>query len=366
MTVGDDIASKLQQDPIANEGWIDNHMKGLVISVCLFILVSGCSSMGREPNPEQVPLVGDAAADKIVADLSGVLAQLFDPLDVTIQFSNPKTAYGRVVVASLRELSFGMQRVKQDQGARFLQYSESVSTGSSRENEYLYQISMGDVRVERKYALKGGNVYPLAPMVVRGSRKSASLDTNLFDTTSDDLDFINQIDYREVELAEITVPRISLVTDKLVEEIASSTLDLPNEFGVNATNKRTKNIYYTNESNFSSITRNYEEVFRDVVLFGDDSMRLGRTGKRQVREVLSVFEQETDFINLIGCSQGVTKREGGNEALALGRAKRVFDEFVSLGVPKTNLLDEGCWAPEASQARYPGRAVVVVVKRRRS
>ncbi len=341
-------------------------MKGLILSIFLLGFTAGCAGLPGKNDPQKVPLVGERAAELIVTDLTTVLAQLIDPLNVTIQFNDPKTAYGRYVISALRKRSFGMQRVKEDQGARFLNYSESVSTGSSQSNEYLYRIIVGEVQVERNYALKGDSVQPLAPMVVRGSRRSASLDTTLFDNSGEELGFIQQIDYREVDLAEVIVPRISLVTGDLVSEIASSTLNLPEEVGINATNKQTKNIYYTNESNFSNITRNYREVQRDVVLFGDDSMRLGRAGKRQIKNILDIFNEDTDFINLIGCSQGVTKVEGGNEALALGRAKRVFDEFVTLGVPKTSLLDEGCWAPEASQARYPGRAVVVVLKRRKS
>jgi len=341
-------------------------MKGLILSLFLFGLCAGCASLRGDQDPDRVPLVGNAAAEVILTDLTSVLAELLDPLDVTIQFSEPKTAYGRMVVSELRKRSFGMQLVKEDQGASFLEYSESVSTGSSRANEYLYRVSVGQIQVERSYRLTADKAYPLAPMVVRGSRKSASLVSDLFESTGDDIGYIQQIDYRERDMAEVTVPRVSLVTGELVSEIASNTLELPDEFGINAANKETQNIYYTNESNFSKITRNYQEVLRDVVLFGNDSMRLGLNGKKQLKTMLASFNKDTDFINLIGCSQGSTKIEGGNEALAMGRAKRVFDEFVSLGVPKTNLLDEGCWAPEASLARYPGRAVIVVLKRRKS
>ena len=341
-------------------------MKGLVIFFYLLLFCAGCASLSSDNNNQQVPLVGDKAAAVIIDDLTAVLAQLMDPLDVTVQFRVPQTAYGRAVVDELRSRSFGMQRVSDDQGVRFLEYSESVSTGSDKAKQFEYKIALGSVSVERVYEFKKGRIFPHAPMVVRGSRSSAALETELFVESGSDLGYTHQIDYRERDMEEIRVPRVSLVTGELVSEIASSTLDLPEEVGINATNTETNNIYYTNESNFSKITRNYREIHRDIIMFADDSMRLGREGKKQVRDVMTRFDKDRDFINLIGCSQGVTKNALGNEGLALGRSKRVFEEFVALGAPRASLLDEGCWAPEASQARYPGRAVVVILKRRKS
>ena len=341
-------------------------MKGLVLSTCLLFFCVGCANFATQRDTTKVPLAGNKATNVIVADLTSVLAQLMNPLDVTVQFSVPQTAYGRTVVATLRNRSFGMQRVPDDQGAQFLDYTETVSTGSDKSREYRYGIAIGTVSVERTYTFKRGRIFPSEPMIVRGSRQSAALDTALFVERGSELGFIHQIDYRERDVAEVAVPRITVVTGELVSDIATSTFEMPAEFGINATNTETRNIYYTNESNFSKITRNYREVNREIILFPDDSMRLGRVGKAQVRKVLARFDKGQDFINLIGCSQGVTSFKGGNEQLALGRSKRVFEEFVALGVPRTSLLDEGCWAPEASQARYPGRAVVVILKRRKS
>jgi len=94
-------------------------------------------------------------------------------------------------------------------------------------------------------------------------------------------------------------------------------------------------------------------------VFGNDSMVLGSTNKSLIDQFVDNEIREGDVVSLIGCSNGPTSLEIGNEGLALGRAQRVTEALTSRGVPRENVLDEGCWAPVSAQDRFPNRGVVM-------
>ena len=122
------------------------------------------------------------------------------------------------------------------------------------------------------------------------------------------------------------------------------------------------NVADTGESNYRRLFEAYGNVDEVVLVFPNDSLTLGKYNKGVIRRTLQRFDPETDVFSLVGCSLGPTRRENGNEALALGRANRVKEELLFAGVPAERIVDEGCWAGESS-ARFPGRGVVMTLKR---
>jgi len=127
-----------------------------------------------------------------------------------------------------------------------------------------------------------------------------------------------------------------------------------------------RNIYDTLTSNFSDFYQDYEEVERRVLIFPNDSLRLGDTNKQIIEQYVEMMDTSTDVLSVIGCSHGSTNIRNGNSLLALGRANRVKEAFLFSGVEHDAVLEEGCWAPQPFEGDLPDRGVVVTLKRRKS
>lgn len=343
-------------------------MKGIYLIVGLVaILSAGCASLSTNRLSDGERITAPQAEQQVVSDLMFVMKQLLPPRSSTVQYRSAEDTLTTAVTDYLREQGYGLQKVSADQGANFLTYEVSALAEADGGRRYRYTLAIGDLSVERHYVDLGTEIYPASPLVVRGAgdQSTAAVDLNreLFETEDKDLAYLFRIEFRELDIPAAAVPRIAVITDELVADIASSTINSPNETGINFANREITNLYFTNESNFSSATRGYETVRRDVVVFDNDSMRLGPNGKRKIRAISQVFVADTDFIQLLGCSNGYTALEIGNEGLALGRSRRVVEEFISLGIDKGSMLDEGCWAPANLDGRFPRRGVVIELKR---
>lgn len=125
---------------------------------------------------------------------------------------------------------------------------------------------------------------------------------------------------------------------------------------------RPRNMMDLGDSNYAGLLDDYGNVEELILMFPNDSLRLGDDNKAQIRKTLERFDPGRDVYSIVGCSLGPTRLENGNQALALGRANRVKEELLFAGVPHERILDEGCWAGE-SATRFPSRGVVLTLKR---
>lgn len=116
-------------------------------------------------------------------------------------------------------------------------------------------------------------------------------------------------------------------------------------------------------SNFAEILDSMSTVNEAVLVFADDSTRLGSINKDRVNQLVSQYNPELDVFSVTGCSHGPSSYTGGQEALALGRADRVKEALMFAGVPQSKILDEACWAEEQFDNRMPRRGVVLSIKR---
>jgi len=122
------------------------------------------------------------------------------------------------------------------------------------------------------------------------------------------------------------------------------------------------NIYETGHSRYQDIFKDYEVVDTSILVFPDDSLLLGRDNKKVIRRYATDFNKDTDVMSVIGCSHGKSKLVNGNAYLANGRAARVKEEFLSIGLAPKEVLEEGCWA-DVAYDKMPARGVLVQHKR---
>jgi len=292
----------------------------------------------------------------MIDDLLSALVQLFPPRDNTIQISAADDNELTLLVAdTMARIGFGIQKVTTDQGAALLttdKRAEEQSDDSSHTKHL--RIDIGQISIGRAYSTtKARSVLPSSPYKLYGTRAAINLDTTLFGANS----AMASTQYVAPIGLDEPLPLLSLIAPDIVQSTANENSSLPELTSVNSARVEVNNLHF-GESAFGSVLNDY--LIKDdlIVIFPNDSLTLGSENKLIIRQFMEGFIEQLDLVNVIGCSNGPTDAEMGNEGLALGRGKRVTDELLSIGVPREKILDQGCWAPSAG-GKYPGRGVVL-------
>ena len=350
--------------------------RALALLLCAVAIGLGaCAVVPRDAEraTERAAAAPGGEADRIVAaELAAVLAQTLDPLTTTVQSND--TASDPVVtrlVEALAAQGFGIQHVAADQGAHFLDHERQTTSLEGGDTAIDWRVSVGPVEVRRDYRLsRDGALATAGPLTLAGTRASIERESIAQPGLTVAAPAHERVDYIASLDLDSQGPIISLVTPEIVERVARDaarpqvrTLNggraAPSEQGLNASKVEINNLFYDGESNFSSAFDDYERVERRIIVFADDSMNLGDVNKRMIDDFVERTVRRDDVFSLVGCSNGPTALEIGNEGLALGRARRVAEALTARGVTADRIYDEGCWAPVSAGDRFPGRGVVL-------
>ena len=344
-----------------------------IAKICLLISLGSlgaCSTINelhQAGNTNAIKVEQITAVDQtIIQDLAGVIAQIYDPLSTTLQIN--ATESDRTLnyfVSILAKKGYGIQRVSADQGANFVSYTRTKETLDNKAHIH-YSMAVGAVNVARKYQLMGRDVVaPASTVRLSGTRASVTVNDTVSSGKIVNDPSLSKAQYVASLSLDAQAPMISLITTEIVNNIAAQSADGPSLQALNSSKVEVNNLFYTRQSTFSSLLDDYSKIYKYVIVFGNDSMVLGKTNKSLIDQLVDNVLQEEDIVNLVGCSNGPTALEIGNEGLALGRAGRVTDALMARGVARDNILDEGCWAPVAEQQdRFPSRGVVLELWRR--
>ena len=328
------------------------------------VLSSGCALLG---GPSDAP--GDETLpdpDLVAQDLVYTLAQVpqLHPLKTTLQVSEPLTPFGQRVLARLGEAGYGLQRVETDQGPNFVRYrTEHVASETGERTRY--RLAVGEVSIERDYeAGEDGATVPESVQLVRGvPERSLAINEDVFGAVS--AQGLSRIAYEEdtqpvIRDLSLGAAHADTVPPTPVEGPTSEADGVPVTFGTAVK----RNMYETLRSNYADVFADYEDVLSDVLVFPNDSLRLGEKNKRTIARYVGELDPATDVLSVIGCSHGNTAINNGNELLAIGRSNRVKEAFLFAGIDHEQVLEEACWAPVHFD-KMPRRGVVVTLKRRR-
>ncbi len=135
---------------------------------------------------------------------------------------------------------------------------------------------------------------------------------------------------------------------------------------VEAARDNSENLYELGVSNYDQVFEEFDDVESITVVFANDSLRIGESGKSRISQLLSNYDHDTDVVSVVGCSHGYTAIRDGNRRLAAGRAKRVTEALINAGVQREKVLDEGCWATTPFDEVFPRRGVVLTLKREKN
>ena len=293
----------------------------------------------------------------IVRDLADALAQVLEPRTTTLQVnldaSDPLTD---AWVDALVERGFGIQRVPADQGPNYLSLSVEASNDP---DELTWRLAAGIVEVSRDYRVAGGErVSAVSPLRVAGSRAPITVGaegTVRVAAASPELD---RVEYVGAAPLEMPSPIISLVTPSVVAGVVERSVGGPGRSALNSNRVEIGNLFFGGDA-FGSLEETHRRVGRQIVVFGNDSLVLGDDNRAVLERFIDEEMQARDVVGLVGCSNGPTSLEIGNEGLALGRAARVTEALVERGVARERIYDQGCWAPVDAGDRFPGRGVVL-------
>ncbi len=331
-------------------------------------VLGACSTFSGGSNVGQVLSRGGNTAElssidrTMIEDLAGIVSQIYDPLNTTLQTSANNTDPSLQYFMSLfGDNGFGIQRVSADQGANFVTYTRKAGANS----DVTFSVDVGSVSVARDYlVVKRKMVEPISMFKLSGTRAPVTV-TDLASNRKrlGDPD-LSQAQYVASLGLDEQAPVISLITPELVQKIAARRINGPTLQALNSSKIEVNNLFYGDNSTFSSVLDDYEKVHKQVIVFGNDSMVLGKNNKSLIDQFVESRLQQGDIVSLIGCSNGPTSLEIGNEGLALGRANRVTQALLSRGVAREKVLDEGCWAPVNAGDRFPNRGVVLELWRR--
>lgn len=332
--------------------WFDGKRFGSVVfTVLLMFSVSACSSVGAKLPWNQEPTVN---LDLIAANLVNTASQLphLSPTTSPLQIRKDDSDFSRAIRRALEQGGFNLENISRDQGMNQVASEVKRIRTETREKES-YVLRIGRVSIERAYSVINGHTVPVSEQNIRGvDDVSIALNDDIFVAPSSA--------FSSVAFKPYEGPRIDDVLAAPVIEKRLIPVRRQQERNVVK-----QNIYETMSSNYKDVFAGFEDIDQSVLIFPNDSLRLGEANKRIIEEYVEKMDPETDVLSVIGCSHGNTKIDNGNSLLAIGRANRVKEAFLFSGLQHDQILDEGCWAPQTFDEVMPSRGVVLTLKRQR-
>lgn len=325
---------------------------GRILTVLVLAqFVSGCNVLGlkapwdREPMPDY---------DLIAANLVNSLSQFphLNPSIATVQVVKSRSDFSQHVRDELDDKGFKLETVSGDEGLNQVKpLIKRIDTDIGEQNVYV--LSIGKISVERAYAVVSDKTVPVSEQVIRGAdERLVALNDEIFEAPDSS--------YRSVSFKAYDGPQID---DVLAAAQPSKAINrFWNRTKQNAVKK---NIYETMNSNYKDVFAGYEDVSQSILIFPNDSLRLGEANKQIIEQYVDQMDLNTDLLSVIGCSHGNTEIANGNSLLALGRANRVKEALLFSGLEHDHILEEGCWAPQPFDDVMPRRGVVLTLKRQK-
>jgi len=387
--LNDSISNPLLRQSVQNESKVTFPTRSATIAVLgILMALTGCASAGKTSSSTNSGDQTQLLRADMMADLMSVLPQVMEPLTTTVQISDTESGQSASAANELVKLGYGLQRVDADQGSHFLYVTDLLGSDNAKSTNVRLRVSIGDLELTRSYDTIRRNsktnisdatnlvwrenkaVVPTGALTIAGTRQAIQLsginvELESRGSNGQTYEFTSgKIQYAALAPIEGGIPTISLITDDIVQRVASSASGGPSLASLNSDRDQFGNVFNGGPSAFASVLDDYNRIVREFVIFPNDSQNLGQPGKLVVKKLVSRFSENSDIIGIIGCSNGPTSLEIGNQGLALGRANRIAEELIAAGISRDKVFDEGCWSPTTDAEGFPNRGVVIDLWRR--
>jgi len=347
--------------------------------LCIAILSSACASSGRveqtadvksatieQPTrPEQPVRPQSLIARDFVHALSQVQDMAAVATTVSLLSSDRHDAFTMAMYDALVASGYGTRWVSEAGAGPVFQYRKEQEPAAGGVYRTIYEMAVGHVEMRRGYASDSQQrVHPVTALYIRGVDATHIVASDsLFDQTirtKADQGLLTGKATALQNTSKLKVPDAANPLNPLVSRAAAVSSSLMPALA----SPETQNVFELGGSNFQNLLAEHKVMKEQVLTFANDSMRLGKVNKQLINQLVDTFDPRTDMFSVLGCSMGPTAVEGGNAALATGRADRVVEALRYAGVDSQLILDEGCWAVGGSLENLPLRGVVLTLNRR--
>jgi len=265
----------------------------------------------------------------ISIDLVSALVQLPDinPTAVTLQVTQPRTAFGNLMIRALEDAGYGLQRVSADQGLHYVQYSDRFAqTDAGPINDYVLRV--GNVSLGREYSTNNNGVFPSSLMRIDGAERPDLIVLN-------DEIFKEQGGSGDIFISGVASGReLSGVREISAEEYDRTPLDQRTDRSTRLLSARRSAIArVVSRSELQNMTR----LRRTVLIFNDPETRLMGAGNKQAVRLLVREYKPGDIYQIAACSDV----DGKNDESIL-RGIRVVEEFLSYDIPVESVVKAPC------------------------
>lgn len=309
----------------------------------------------------------DVPVDTIIAiDLVAAVMQLPDyaPFYTTVQFSEPRTPFGRAIKKAMSQSGYGIQTVEQDQGVHYVSYASRLVTTESGETME-YSLKVKDLEVQRRYKSEDKTLFPLSEIIVTGVAPSKVIvNDEIYVSHAGGAEFPTGVTFQDEDgqvldqKTTLTRPAKSFaaISGESIANEQYLVLARASIFTVDRIEGKASTQYKA---------KDYSPTKQLTIKFKSDSLALGNANKMGINKMLNSFEPISDIYTITGCSHGRSLMFDGTEQMALSRSQRVKEEFLSYGIKQDNLREEGCFQTEYGET-LPPNGVIITHKRRTS
>jgi len=337
--------------------------------------LTGCALLtGGQPNQVASQQAEVTKNDELIAiDLVNALVQFegMHPSNTQLSLTKSNTGFSMALHSVLSAAGYSIDNSQSGRVvSSYVEQGKQEITGKHQ----TYMVAAGDIKIKRDYFLQPWGVTPSSNLYVQGADASQIiLNDDLFDQAAPQIAAAPAMPTIKpqpvVQASAQPVVATPDVVTTAIPTVAKPTLmplvtPMPSRDAlVDQARADKQNMYEIGGSNFGQVFDEFYDVRKMSVVFANDSMRLGRSGKAKINQLLTTFNQDTDVVSVVGCSHGRTSLQDGNKRLAIGRAERVAEALLYAGVPQNKVLEEGCWASKPFDEVFPRRGVVLTIKR---
>ena len=246
---------------------------------------------------------------------------------VTLQVTQPQTAFGSLMVRALEDAGYGLQRVSADQGLHYVQYSNRFAeTDAGPITDFVLRV--GDVSLGREYTVNDNGIFPSSLMRIDGAERPDLIVLN-------DSIFKEQGGAGEIFISGVASGReLSGVREFSAQEYDRTPLEERTARSTQLLSARRSAIArVVSQSELQNMIR----LRRTVLIFDNPETRLMGAGNKQAVRLLVREYQSGDIYQVAACSDV----DGRNDESIL-RGIRVIEEFLSYDIPVESVVKAPC------------------------
>ncbi|MFK7857724.1 MAG: hypothetical protein AB8B64_02810 [Granulosicoccus sp.] len=332
-----------------------------LLTLLSVLLPGGCAVVKDGGISPELVRTFAAPQDLIARDFVSAIRQIesLPPAETTVdmQLAYRGDDFTMVMFDALSQAGYGVRWIDNEDSPSLFRYRLIAQDAAAAARRDTYELALGQIEMRRDYVTDGVRIRPVTPLLVRGTdARGISLNDSHFNTENAG---INPKAHAVQTPSTRSIPQDASPLDPIVGSAGSVR---PVSFPL-VSLPSAKNVFELGSSNFADTIAARALVAEHILVFANDSMRLGDSNKKRVDQMVLRFNPQTDVFSVIGCSMGVTDVPGGNAALALGRAGRVVEALRHAGVDDRHILDEGCWSGDGALQNLPRRGVVLTLNR---